>query len=253
MKVIQTAQNISMLKVISLASLKLSGSFRARRAKTKQKTASRPMYPRTAQNPIAEPNAHSRMIRFLYILRFFIGKGGLRPNQIVHIKTWMNVKDTTVILCCGRPNHFMTLLPGSVALKAIKTTIVFPRTQEMQRTKVIPNAVWRSMQDQSEGAPMKVSEHKKQRVREKSSKKLSSELLALTIGDVLWWKNTAAVTMARQAPAPENTARMNPRTSSKERNSTGLGRQVSPSALGQNSLGQVTQSRESEKINKKGF
>ncbi|TNN46992.1 hypothetical protein EYF80_042817 [Liparis tanakae] len=58
-------------------------------------------------------------------------------------------------------------------------------TQEMQRTKVIPNAVWRSMQDHSEGAPMKVNEHKKQRVREKSSRKLSSELLALTIGDVL--------------------------------------------------------------------
>ena len=86
-KVIQTAQNISMLKVISLASLKLSGSFRARTANTKQKTASRPMYPRTTQNPIAEPNAHSRMILSLYKMRFFIGKGGLRPNQIVHIKT----------------------------------------------------------------------------------------------------------------------------------------------------------------------
>lgn len=70
-------------------------------------------------------------------------------------------------------------------MNAINTTIVFPRTQEIQRTKVIPNAVWRSMQDHSEGSPMKVKEHKKQRVREKSSRKLSSELLALTIGDVL--------------------------------------------------------------------
>ena len=86
-KVIQTAQNISMLKVISLASLKLSGSFRARTANTKQKTASRPMYPRTTQNPIAEPNAHSRMILSLKEVTFFIGKGGLRPNQIAHIKT----------------------------------------------------------------------------------------------------------------------------------------------------------------------
>ena len=86
-KVIQTAQNISMLKVISLASLKLSGSFRARTANTKQKTASRPMYPRTTQNPIAEPNAHSRMILSLKAVTFFIGKGGLRPNQIAHIKT----------------------------------------------------------------------------------------------------------------------------------------------------------------------
>ena len=86
-KVIQTAQNISMLKVMSLASLKLSGSLRARTANTKQKTASRPMYPSTAQNPIAEPNAHSRMILSLYVVRFFIGKGGLTTNQIVQIKT----------------------------------------------------------------------------------------------------------------------------------------------------------------------
>ena len=75
-KVIQTAQNISMLKVISLASLKLSGSFRARTANTKQKTASRPMYPSTTQNPIADPNAHSRMILSLKMVKFFIGKGG---------------------------------------------------------------------------------------------------------------------------------------------------------------------------------
>ena len=77
----------------------------------------------------------------------------------------------------------MTLLPGSVALKAINTTIVFPRTQEMQRTNVMPNAVWCSMQDHLKGTPMKVNEHKKHKVREKSSRKHSSELLALTIGD----------------------------------------------------------------------
>lgn len=47
MKVIQTAQNISMLKVIHFASLKLSGSFLARNAKTKHITARTPMYPRT--------------------------------------------------------------------------------------------------------------------------------------------------------------------------------------------------------------
>lgn len=122
------------------------------------------------------------MILSLYIVRFFTGKGGLSVNQIVHINTWMEVKNTTVSLCCGGPNHFITLLPGSVALKAISTTIVFPSTQEMQRTNVIPNAVCLSMQDHSEGAPMKVKEHKKHSVREKSSRKLSSELLALTIG-----------------------------------------------------------------------
>ena len=52
--------------------------------------------------------------------------------------------------------------------------------------------------------------------------------------------------MARQAPATENAASMIPRTSSKERNSTGLGKQVSLSVLGQNSLGQGKQSGESE-------
>ena len=41
--VIQTAQNISMLKVISLASLKLSGSFLARKASIKHKRARSPI------------------------------------------------------------------------------------------------------------------------------------------------------------------------------------------------------------------
>ncbi|KAJ3590131.1 hypothetical protein NHX12_008085 [Muraenolepis orangiensis] len=112
-----------------------------------------------------------------------------------------------------RPNHFAMLLPGSVALNAINTTMVFPRTQEIQRTKVIPKAVWRSIQDQSEGRPMKVREHRKHRVKEKSSRKLSSELLALTIGVNLCWKNTTAVTMVKHAPPTENDAKMIPKTS----------------------------------------
>lgn len=87
--------------------------------------------------------------------------------------------------CFPGPSHFMTLLPGSVALNAIKTTIVFPRTHEMQRTNVIPNAVCRRMQDHREGWLMKVSEHRKHRVRENSSRKLRSELLALTMGVIL--------------------------------------------------------------------
>lgn len=97
--VIQTAQKISILKVISLASLKLSGSFLARTAKTKQNRAKSPMYPSTTQNPMAEPRAHSRMIRSLYAVRFFIGKGGLTTNQMVQIKIWTKVKEPTVILC----------------------------------------------------------------------------------------------------------------------------------------------------------
>lgn len=61
-------------------------------------------------------------------------------NQSIHITTCMRVNVRTVSLCCAGPKHFMTLLPGSVALKAIITTIVFPRTQAIQRTKVIPKA-----------------------------------------------------------------------------------------------------------------
>ena len=61
-KVIQTAQNISMLKVMNLASLKLLGSFLARKASRKHNTAKSPMYPNTAQKPTAEPRLHSKMI-----------------------------------------------------------------------------------------------------------------------------------------------------------------------------------------------
>lgn len=62
MNVTQTAQNISMLKVMNLASLKLSGSFRARNARIRHSTARSPIYPNTAQNQIWEPNSHSKII-----------------------------------------------------------------------------------------------------------------------------------------------------------------------------------------------
>ena len=155
------------------------------------------------------------------------------------------MKDITVILCCLQPNHLATLLPGIVALNAINTTIVLPRTQEIQRTKVIPKAVWRSIQDQSEGRPMKVREHRKHRVKEKSSRKLSSELLAFTTGVNLCLNNTMAVMMVKQAPTIENAAKIIPKISLKERNSTSLGRQKFFSALGQDSLGHGEQSDES--------
>lgn len=45
-KVIQTLQNISMLKVKNLASLKVSGRFLARKAKMKLTRAKEPMNPR---------------------------------------------------------------------------------------------------------------------------------------------------------------------------------------------------------------
>jgi len=56
--------------------------------------------------------------------------------------------------------------------------------------------------------------------------------------------------MVRQAPPIEKAAKTIPRGSLKERNSTGLGRHVSLSVLGQNSLGQGKQSKESEKKGK---
>lgn len=60
--------------------------------------------------------------------------------------------------------------------------MVFAKIQEMQRAKVTPKAVCRIMQEPSVGRPMKVSEHRKHRVRAKRSRKLSSELLAFTRG-----------------------------------------------------------------------
>lgn len=46
-KVIHTAQNINMLKVMNFASLKLSGSFRAKNARPKHIIARIPIYPNT--------------------------------------------------------------------------------------------------------------------------------------------------------------------------------------------------------------
>lgn len=57
-----TAQNISMLKVMYLASLKLPGNFRARKARKKQTQAKRPIYPSTHQKARSEPTLQSRMI-----------------------------------------------------------------------------------------------------------------------------------------------------------------------------------------------
>ena len=140
-----------------------------------------------------------------------------------------------IAFCCAGPSHLMTLLPGSVALNAISTTIVFPRIQETQRTKVMLNAVCRSMQDHSEGRPMKVREHRKHRVKEKSSRKLSSELLALTIGLVLWQENMRTTTQVQKEPMREIVTSVIPMVSLKERNSTCLGTQAVLPAFDQNS------------------
>ena len=74
------------------------------------------------------------------------------------------------------------MFAGLVALKATTTAMVLANIHDMHRAKVMPKAVCRSLQDHSEGRPRKVREHRKHRVREKSSRKLSSALLALTRG-----------------------------------------------------------------------
>ena len=174
-----------------------------------------------------------------------MGYGGLIVNQRIQIKTCMRVKANTLSLCWVGPNHFITLLPGNVALKAISTTIVFPRTQEIQRTKVIPKVVWRSIQDQSEGRPMKVREHRKHSFKERSSRKLSSELLALTIGVSLWTKKIMNIKIDKNTPKQQNTDNTIPMISVKERNSVGFGMHLSFFSFGQNSTVHKKQSDES--------
>lgn len=147
-----------------------------------------------------------------------------------------------IAFCWPGLNHFMTLLPGNVDLKTNNTTIVLPRMHEMQRTKVMPNAVCRSMHDHSEGRPMKVREQRKHIIREKSSRKLRSELLARTMGVFLWQKNMQTTTQVQKEPKRDITSRAIPMVSVKDRNSTCLGMQVVLSSLDQNSGRQRTHS-----------
>ena len=153
----------------------------------------------------------------------------------MQITTCIEVNVRTTIFCRRGPKNFIRLLPGSVDLKAINTARVFPRTQEIQRTKVIPNAVWRSIQDQSEGRPMKVREHRKHRVKEKSSRKLSSELLALTIGVFLCLKKINATVAVKQAPIKEDSVRIVPMISVYDKNSVSFFSHSSLLLLDQNS------------------
>lgn len=120
----------------------------------------------------------------------------------------------------------MIFLPGSVALKAISTTTVFPRIQETHRTKVMPKAVCLNMQDHGDGRPIKVREQRKQRLREKSSRKLSSELLALTMGVHLWRVKMKRTLQVQKEPSREMVVRVMPMVSLKDRNSTALGTQA---------------------------
>lgn len=89
---------------------------------------------------------------------------------------------------------------------------------------------------------MKVREHRKHIIREKSSRKLRSELLARTIGVVLWQKNMQTTTQVQKEPMREITRRVMPMVSVKDRNSTRLGMQAVLSSLDQNSGRQRTHS-----------
>lgn len=108
-----------------------------------------------------------------------------------------------MILCCAGPNFPEILLPGHVALKAVTTTIVFPKTQEMQRANVTPKAVWRSMHVQTVGLPMKVRGQRKHKKRENNRKQLSSVLLAFITGVSLYLTKTIMMARDREAPSKD--------------------------------------------------
>lgn len=85
--VIHTAKKISMLNVINLASLKLSGSFLAKKASKKHMHASRPMYPNTHQNPVSDPTLHSTIIVGLRNSVVYTAEGGLVVSHMIQIST----------------------------------------------------------------------------------------------------------------------------------------------------------------------
>lgn len=84
---------------------------------------------------------------------------------------------------------------------------------EMHKENVMLKAVWRSMQDQVVGSPMKINEQRKHRMRDERMKKLSSELFIRIIGVCLWWKTTTRTMIVRQAPTAEMTVSTMPTVS----------------------------------------
>lgn len=120
-----------------------------------------------------------------------------------------------------------------LARKAKRTTMVLTRRQDRHRTKLIPNAAWRIRHFHRDGCPMNNKEHKKQSFSDRSSKKLISELLALTIGvERKWWKMIVRVNV-RMNPSRVRMTRMMPMASEKERNSSTPGKHFTLSLSGQ--------------------
>lgn len=96
---------------------------------------------------------------------------------------------------------------------------------------------------------MKVTEHRKHRVKEKSSKKLSSELFALTTGVCLYWKNIRATVIEMHAPKREKETNSIPNNSVNVRNSTAFISHLFLSSLDLNSGGHLSHFTASENIN----
>lgn len=119
--------------------------------------------------------------------------------------TWTVVPSSTLALCCLDPNHFMTLLPGNLDLKAIRTTAVLARRHEMQKAKLIPNAGYLTRQSQSEGLPRNSKPTRKQKVRNTKRRKLNSMLFARTRGVSLYMQNMTIIAREMQAPRTETT------------------------------------------------
>lgn len=92
---------------------------------------------------------------------------------------------------------------------------------------------------------MNVREHRKQRVKEKSSRKLSSELFALTIGVFLYLKNINATPVVMHVPNKDAAVRSAPIISSYDRNTASFLIQASFFSFGQNAGRHLTQLTES--------
>lgn len=82
---------------------------------------------------------------------------------------------------------------------------------------------------------MKVREHRKQKVKDKSSKKLSSELFALTRGVFLCLKKMTAIAAVMHVPNKETVVKSAPIISSYDKNSASFLIQASLFSFDQNS------------------
>lgn len=154
--------------------------------------------------------------------------------MVYRLSTWGAVVQRIRVLCREGPNNFRAQQPAlRLVRKAKRTTMVLTRRQDRHRTKLIPNAACRSRHFHRDGCPMNNKEHKKQSLSERSSRKLISELLALTIGvERKWWKMIVRVNV-RMTPSRVRMTKMMPMLSEKDRNSSIPGKHFTLSLSGQ--------------------